>query len=237
VIAKESNHVWHIDLTAVPTGAGFWTPWLPFTLFQCWPFCWWVAVVIDQYSRRAIGFAVYSKHPTSRAISAFLGKATSFSAKPKYLICDQDKIFIADNFKSWLRRKHIKPRYGAVGQHGSIAVVERFIRTMKDESLRRIIVPTKHDIMRREILYFIQWYNEARPHSTLDGRTPNEVYDGLRPANQRPRIEPRERWRRRAPCAKPRTLVAGKPGDEFTLKVSYHARRSHLPLVSLQRAA
>ena len=86
VIAKESNHIWHIDLTEVPTGAGFWTPWLPFTLFQCWPFCWWVAVVIDQYSRRAIGFAVYSKHPTSRAISAFLGKATSFSAKPKYLI-------------------------------------------------------------------------------------------------------------------------------------------------------
>ena len=237
VIAKESNHVWHIDLTAVPTGAGFWTPWLPFTLFQCWPFCWWVAVVIDQYSRRAIGFAVYSKHPTSRSISAFLGKATSFSAKPKYLICDQDKIFIADNFKRWLRRKHIKPRYGAIGQHGSIAVVERFIRTMKDESLRRIMVPAQHQKIRREIRYFVEWYNEARPHSALNGQTPNEIYNGLRPANQRPRIEPRERWQRRSPCAKPRTLVAGKPGDQFTLIVNYHAGRSHLPVVSLQRAA
>jgi len=184
-----------------------------------------------------MGFAVFSKYPTSRAISAFLGKAISSNTKPKYLICDQDKIFIADHFKRWLRRKHIKPRYGAVGQHGSIAVVERFIRTMKDESLRKTMVPTKHGSIRREILYFVQWYNEARPHSTLDGRTPNEVYDNLRPASQRPRIEPRERWQRRSPCAKPLTLVAGKPGDQFTLQVNYHAARSHLPVVSLQRAA
>jgi len=68
-------------------------------------------------------------------------------------------------------------------------------------------------------------------------RVDNEVYDGLRSANRRPRIEPRERWQRRSSCAKPRTLVAGKPGDRFTLMVNYHAGRSHLPIVSLQRAA
>jgi len=50
VTAKRPNHVWHIDLTAVPTSMGFWAPWLPFSLPQCWPFCWWVAVVIDHYS-------------------------------------------------------------------------------------------------------------------------------------------------------------------------------------------
>ena len=37
--AKRPNHVWHIDLTIVPIG-GFWVPWLPFSLPQCWPFCW-----------------------------------------------------------------------------------------------------------------------------------------------------------------------------------------------------
>jgi len=45
--ADRPNHVWHIDLTAVATSVGFWAPWLPFALPQCWPFCWWVAVVID----------------------------------------------------------------------------------------------------------------------------------------------------------------------------------------------
>lgn len=40
VTAKRPNHVWHIDLTGVPTGSGCWAPWLPFALPQCWPFCW-----------------------------------------------------------------------------------------------------------------------------------------------------------------------------------------------------
>ncbi len=40
VTAKRPNHVWHVDLTAVPTSVGFWAPWLPFALPQCWPFCW-----------------------------------------------------------------------------------------------------------------------------------------------------------------------------------------------------
>ena len=137
-------------------------------------------------------------------------------------------------FKRWLNRKRVKLRYGAVGQHGSIAVVERFIRTLKDEGMRRIMVPAQRDTMRREIQNFVEWYNEARPHSVLNGQTPNEVYSSVRP---RPRIEPRQRWHRRSPCAKPRTLVAGKPGDRFTLMINHHAGRSYLPVVSLQRAA
>ncbi len=32
VTAKRPNHVWHVDLTAVPTSVGFWAPWLPFAL-------------------------------------------------------------------------------------------------------------------------------------------------------------------------------------------------------------
>jgi transcriptional regulator with XRE-family HTH domain len=32
VTAKRPNHVWHVDLTAVPTSVGFWTSWLPFAL-------------------------------------------------------------------------------------------------------------------------------------------------------------------------------------------------------------
>ena len=74
VTAKRPNHVWHVDLTAVPAGAGFWAPWLPFALPQCWPFCWWVAVVIDHYSRRAMGFAVSSTRPKSITVRTFLAR-------------------------------------------------------------------------------------------------------------------------------------------------------------------
>jgi hypothetical protein len=74
VTAKHPNHVFHVDLTVVPTKAGFWVPWFPFCFLQTWPFCWWVAVVVDHYSRLVIGFAVFPKDPTSLEIRSFLGR-------------------------------------------------------------------------------------------------------------------------------------------------------------------
>ncbi len=156
---------------------------------------------------------------------------------PKYLICDNDSIFWCEGFKRWCQRKGIRPRYGAVGEHGSIAVVERFIRTMKDEAMRRIVIPPRRAALCRELNAFIAWYNEHRPHATLEGETPNEVYFRLRPANHRPRIEPRKRWPRSASCAAPRTIVAGQLGDRFALQVDFQDGKRHLPIVSLKRAA
>ena len=60
VTARYPNHVWHVDLTAVPISAGFWILWLPFALPQCWPFCWWVAVLVDHHSRRVMGISTRS---------------------------------------------------------------------------------------------------------------------------------------------------------------------------------
>ena len=102
VTAKRPNHVWHVDLTAVPTAVGFWVPWLPFALPQCWPFCWWVAVVIDHYSRRVMGIAILMSNPTGNAVHHFLETAIdSARVKPKYIICDKGQQFWCDMFKDW----------------------------------------------------------------------------------------------------------------------------------------
>src|SRR5216684_3142625 len=74
VSARYPNHVWHVDLTTVPTSGGFWTSWVPFALPQCWPFCWWLAVVVDHYSRRALGFRLFDRQPTSEMVREFLGR-------------------------------------------------------------------------------------------------------------------------------------------------------------------
>ncbi len=236
VTAREPNHVWHIDLTAVPIGSGFWCSWLPFAMPQNWPYCWWVAVVVDHFSRRIINIGVFANKPNCRVLCAFLGRTVRCTDTPKYIVCDRDGIFDCGAFRRWVERNGIEPpRYGAVGQHGSIAVVERLIRTLKDECTRRITVPVRHREFRNELLFYLAWYNEYRPHTTLDGWTPNEVYFGRRPTNQRPRIEPRAHWPR--PCARPRTLVAGEPGDRFTLNVEQFQGRRHLPIVTLRRAA
>jgi len=224
VTAKEPNHVWHVDLTIVPTGSGVWTSWLPCALPQSWPFCWWVAVVIDHFSRRIINVGVFSNRPDCRAVCVFLGwTVRRADTPPKYIICDRDSIFDCDAFRRWVKRQGVQPpRYGAVGKHGSIAVVERLIRSLKDECTRRILLPQKREACRRELLSFVDWYNEHRPHTTLAGQTPNEVYFDEQPAHRRPRIEPRQRWPRASRCARPQTLVAGKPGDRFTIGLDYH---------------
>jgi putative transposase len=239
VAAKRPNHVWHVDFTIVPTGSGLWTSWLPFALPQRWPFCWWLAVIVDHFSRRVVSIGVFANRPDCRAVCAVLGRAIGrANTAPKYIICDRDSIFDCDAFRRWVKGKGIQPpRYGAVGKHGSIAVVERLIRTIKDESTRRTLVPLRREAFRREILSYVDWYNEHRPHTTLDGRTPNEVYFGRRPANRTPRIEPRTRWPRPSPCAKPQTLVAGQPGDRFELEIKRLKGRPHLPIVTLRRAA
>ncbi len=238
VTAKRTNHVWHVDLTLVPTGLGFWTSWLPFSLPQCWPFGYWVALVIDHSSRRAMGFAVFQKDPASRDVRSFLGRAMhQAKAKPKYLICDKGKQFWCRGFKDWCRRKAIRPRFGAVGQHGSIAVVERCIQTLKVECTRRLLVSLRTMTLRQELSWFTVWYNHHRPHTTLGGRTPEEVYLQQRPANQSPRFEPRALWPRPAPCALPQVLVKGQPGVRIELEVSYQHSRKHLPVVTIRRAA
>ena len=143
VTSKYPNHVWLVDLTVVPTGGGLWCSWLPFALPQRWPFCHWVAVVMDHASRRAMGVGVFANRPNCRDVCAFLGRAVRRAGTaPKYIVCDRDSIFDCDAFRRWVKRKGIKPpRYGAVGKHGSIAVVERLIKTMKDECTRRITGP------------------------------------------------------------------------------------------------
>jgi hypothetical protein len=75
VTAKRPNHVWHVDLTAVPTSMGLWAPRPPLALPQCWPFCWWAAVVIDHYSRRVAGIATFSSNPTSVSVQHGLSPA------------------------------------------------------------------------------------------------------------------------------------------------------------------
>ena len=237
VTAKRPNHVWHVDLTAVPL-AGFWAPWLPFSLPQCWPFCWWLAVVVDHFSRRVMGVAILRKQPDSQQVIAFLANTIrQAGTPPKYIISDKGSQFWCKRFKRWCKRRKIRPRFGAVGQYGSIAVIERFIRTLKDEGLRRILVPLSLRTMRAEANAIIAWYNTCRPHTTLGGRTPDERYRRVASACRRPRFETRPQWPNGSPCASPPATVRGAPGVRLQLVVDFHQGRRHLPIVTLKRVA
>ena len=235
---RTPNHVWHVDLTVVPTSAGFWTPWLPFARVQRWPFCWWVAVALDHASRFVVGVAVFKRRPTSAQVCAFMNRAIQKAgSRPRYIITDKGKEFFCQRFKGWCRARGIRPRFGAVGEHGSIAVIERFIRSMKAECTKRIMIPFGLGAIRDELGCYATWYNEHRPHAWLDGRTPLEVSRGLPPANTKARFETRARWPKTARCAAPVALVKGRAGVKIRMVFGRLGGRAHLPVIEIRRAA
>jgi transposase InsO family protein len=238
VTSRYPNHLWQIDLTTVPIGPGFWTTWQPFSLPQCWPFGWWIGAIIDHHSRRIMGITLFEREPTSEAVRTFLGRVIhTAGATPRHLVSDQGPHFSCKEFKPWCRRKGIRPRFGAIGEHGSIAVIERLSLTLKQNIRWLTLVPLRRRAFLRELRYVAAWCNSHRPHMTLGGRTPDEVHHLLRPMNGQPRFEPRDNWPRRSPCAKPVTLVKGKPGVQLACELTFQGKRRHLPVVTLKRTA
>jgi transposase InsO family protein len=137
-------------------------------------------------------------------------------------VTDHGKQFVARAFTRWCRRRGIHQRFGAIGKYGSLAVIERAIRTLKDECTRRLVtVPYRLTAMKQELAHYIAWYNGHRPHSRFGAATPDEIYHRRRPTARSPRFEPRPR----------------QPGVRLAFELRYLAGRRHLPVVTVKRAA
>lgn len=69
-----------------------------------------------------------------------------------------------------------------MGRHGGIAVIERLILTLKQNIAWLLLIPLRRQAFFRELACLALWYNLDRPHMSLDGRTPDEVYHSCLPA-------------------------------------------------------
>jgi putative transposase len=193
---------------------------------------------VDHFSRRVLGAAVFPKEPTASDLTRLLDRlCRTLGCRPAHLITDHGVQFTAEAFRRWCRRHRIRQRFGAIGKYGSLAVVERLIRSMKTECTRLVLVPFVRAAFQREVDLYVAWFNAERPHSRFGARTPDEIYFGGMPVCRKPRFEPRARGPRRSPCARPQALVRGRPGIRLDLDVRYHAGRKHLPIVEVRRAA
>jgi transposase InsO family protein len=106
VTAKYPNHVWRTDLAIVPTGLGFCCSWMPFALPQKWPFCYWVAIAIDHFSRRVMGATAFKDQPNCREVCSFLGRTIAKAGKaPRHIICDRGKQFDCKAFRKWCKKR------------------------------------------------------------------------------------------------------------------------------------
>lgn len=233
VIAERPHHVWQMDFTVWPLFGGLWTPWPPFFSWA-WPFAVWVAGIIDQHSRHVVGVEVMRRAPRGEDALSALEQAIDKFGAPKYLIVDLGTHFQNGTFLEGCARHGISVRCASRDSLRATAHVERFIRTLKAE-----LPWAPGDLLTSRLASRIQqyllWYHAHRPHQGLEGRTPNEVVQAQRPANKRPRHEPRPRWPRGARCANPQAPPRRAPPGRLALVVDRD--EIGLPIVRLERAA
>jgi len=162
IVARHPNHVWSVDRTRVMR-------------WGIWPT--WVLVAIDHFSRAVVAVAPL-EGPNAGWVVDVLEGAFLRHGPPKHLISDQEGVFVSEVFAELLRDWHVKQRFGAVGRHGSIAVTERLIWTLKHQWLARIVLIRGLDHLGELLADFEVYYNQHRCHQRLGGATPAMIYEG-----------------------------------------------------------
>lgn len=156
------NQVWAIDITYVPMKKGY------MYLF----------VIIDLYSRYIVGWSVSNTMETSW-ITQTLMKAISQYGIPEIINSDQGSQFTSEDYVSYIKSlKTFEISMDGKGRAIDNVYVERFFRTIKYEKLYLIQLDTGHDVV-KACDEFINYYNCRRDHSSLQKRTPENVYKSV----------------------------------------------------------
>jgi putative transposase len=154
--AMAPNQLWVADITYIPTGAA--------TLY--------LAVVLDVWSRRIIGWAMATHLRTSLVVDAL--EMAIAQRRPDAVIhhSDQGCQYAAIEFGRRCREAHVRPSMGSVGDCYDNAMCESFFATLECELLDRVTLPTPAEA-RAAVFDFIEgWYNPTRRHSALDYLSP-----------------------------------------------------------------
>jgi len=154
--AAGPDRLWVADITYVPTWAGF--------LF--------LAVVLEAWSRRIVGWAM-DTHLRTDLVLAALDMALT-QRRPTAVIhhSDQGCQYTSLAFGGRCREAGVRPSMGSVGDAYDNAMCESFFATLECELLDREPFRT-HGAARLAVFDFIEgWYNPRRRHSSLDYLSP-----------------------------------------------------------------
>jgi len=163
-VAPAPNRLWVADISYIPTWAGF--------LY--------LAVVLDVFSRRIVGWAMESYLRTELVLKA-LNMALA-QRRPAAVIhhSDQGSQYTSLAFGQRCRAAGVRPSMGAVGDCFDNAMCESFFATLECELLDRRRFKTQIEA-RMAVFEFIEgWYNPHRRHSALDYLSPID-YERIQP--------------------------------------------------------
>ena len=134
----------------------------------------WVLVVMDQYTRRIIGFGIHAGTVDGVALCRMFNHAIRWQRwMPKYLSSDQDPLYRFGQWQANLRILEVTEIKTVPYVPLSRPFVERLIGTIRREYLDRMLFwPTAR--LENKLLDFRTYFNEHRSHSGLEGRTSNQ---------------------------------------------------------------
>lgn len=155
--ADGPNQLWVADMTYIPTWTGF--------LY--------LAVVIDAFSRKVVGWAM-SERMTADLVLAALNMALH-TRRPTSVIhhSDQGSQYTSIAFGSRCKEMGVRPSMGTVGDAYDNAMAESFFASLECELINRRSWRTQAQARTALFTWIESWYNPRRRHSAIDYLSPN----------------------------------------------------------------
>ncbi len=175
----QPNQVWCADVTYIPLKRGF--------LY--------LVAVMDWSSRKVLSWRLSNTLEASFCVEA-LEEALERYGAPEIFNTDQGSQFTSLDFTSVLQDAGVRISMDGKGRWMDNVFIERLWRSLKYEQVYLAEYTTGSEA-RAGIGWWMDFYNERRPHSSLDDQTPDEAYTeaeaarrlGLRPASSEPEEE------------------------------------------------
>ena len=158
------NQVWAGDITYLQTGEG----WM------------YLAIIMDLYSRRIVGWYI-SKRMTTDLICKAMIMAYNLRQPAQGLVFHSDRgsQYTSKRYRKLLEGYGIRASMGDVGACWDNAVVERFFGSLKHDWIFKIAQPT-HEHMKKDVAAYMRYYNLERLHTTNGDQSPINYENSLK---------------------------------------------------------
>jgi putative transposase len=152
------NHVWAMDITYIPMARGFV----------------YLAAVVDWHTRRTLSWKVSITMDVHFCLEA-VEDAISRYGTPEVMNTDQGSQFTSQAFVGLLKDYDIQISMDGKGSWRDNVFIERLWRSVKYEDIY-LRAYDSVSAVRTGLNRYFNFYNSRRPHSSLDGQTPDQVY-------------------------------------------------------------
>lgn len=155
---SEPNQVWVGDVTYLKVN-GQWR---------------YLAVVLDKFSRRVLGWSLSTKRDVKLSLTAIKAAARKrLTRAGMFFHSDKGSEYLATKYRKWLECNGIVQSVNRKGVMNDNAEMESFFQHLKAERLHSKEFFTEREL-RSVITEYVAFYNHRRPHQSLDYQTPVE---------------------------------------------------------------